>query len=70
MLHMLNKKPVQRLSKISQIKAHPWLKTFPWNNLFSLEIQSPYCPKIKLKDDDYPRIPYVTFLKVFKILNK
>ena len=32
--------------------------------LFSLEMKSPYCPKIKIKDEEYPKIPYVTFLKV------
>jgi hypothetical protein len=64
---MLNKNPVKRLNKISNIKTHPWWKKFDWNELFSLEMKSPYCPKIKIKDEEYPRIPYVTFLKAIKI---
>ena len=62
---LLNKNPVQRLKKISGIKAHPWLEDFSWNNLFSMEMQPTYKPKIKIKDDEYQKIPFVTFLKVF-----
>jgi len=68
-MNMLNKNPVKRLNKISNIKTHPWWKKFDWNELFSLEMKSPYSPKIKIKDEEYPRIPYVTFLKVKKYLN-
>lgn len=62
---MLIKNIGQRLSKISQIKSHPWLKNFSWSNLFSMEMQPPFIPKIKFKDEEYERIPFLTFLKVF-----
>jgi hypothetical protein len=66
---MLHKNPVKRLTKISNIKTHTWWKNFDWNELFSLEMKSPYCPKIKIKDEEYPRIPYVTFLRVIDKFN-
>ena len=61
---MLEKNPLKRLNKISNIKSHPYWTNFNWTELFSLEMKSPYCPKIKIKDEEYPRIPYVTYLKV------
>jgi hypothetical protein len=60
---MLNRNQVTRLSKISQIKSHNWLKTFNWNSLFSLEMQPPYIPKIKIKDEEYTKIPFFMYLK-------
>lgn len=61
---MLTKNPIKRLTKSSNIKSHPWWKNFDFIQLFTLEMKSPYCPKIKIKDEEYPKIPYYTFLKV------
>lgn len=66
---MLNKNPVKRLCQIANIKAHPWWRNFDWNELFCLEMKSPYSPKIKIKDEEYPRVPFVTFLKVKFLIN-
>ena len=43
---------IKRINKISNIKTHPWWKKFDWNELFSLEMKSPYSPKIKIKDEE------------------
>jgi cGMP-dependent protein kinase len=60
---LLNKNQVTRLSKISLIKSHKWLKDYDWNKLFSMEMQPPYVPKIKIKDEEYTKIPYLMYLK-------
>jgi len=61
---MLTKNPLSRLSKISHIKAHPWLQNFSWDNLISLDLQPPYIPKLKSKEDEYTSMPYVSYIKV------
>lgn len=61
---MLSKNPLTRLCKISHIKAHPWLSNFSWDSLISLDLQPPYVPKVKSKEDDFNSMPYVSFLKV------
>ena len=62
---MLAKNPLTRLCKITQIKAHPLLSNFSWDNLISLDLQPPYVPTIKSKEDDFNTLPYVSYLKVF-----
>ena len=61
---MLFKNPLSRLSKISHIKANPWLQSFSWESLISLVMQSPYIPKLKNKDEESTMIPYVSYIKV------
>lgn len=61
---MLSKNPVNRLCKISHIKAQPWLQNFPWDNLISLNMQAPHIPKLKNKDEDSSMIPYISYIKV------
>jgi len=63
---MLNKNQVSRLYKISHIKSHPWFNNFSWNSLCSIEMQAPYVPKIRIKDEEYQKIPYLTYLKSCK----
>ena len=62
---MLNKNLEKRLSKITKIKHHAWLRSFSWNTLFSMEMTPPYLPKIKERDDNFERIPFLTYQKVF-----
>lgn len=61
---MLNKNLVERLSKISFIKNHPYLKNFSWTSLLSMEMQAPHTFKIRFSDNDYEKIPFLTFLRV------
>jgi len=62
---MLSKNPLSRLCKISHIKSHPWLQTFSWDSLISLDLQPPYVPKLKSKDEDSNLRPYVNYIKVY-----
>ena len=49
--HMLVKKLMNRMSKISQIKTHIWFKDFNWEDLISLKMTPPYQPT--LSTDNY-----------------
>ena len=49
---MITKNPLSRLTKLSHIKAHPWLLNFSWDNLISLDISSSFVSKnIPLSSD-------------------
>lgn len=43
---MIQRKPVYRLglNGPSEVKEHPWLKNFPWDDLAEKKIQSPFIP--------------------------
>jgi hypothetical protein len=43
---MIQRKPVYRLglNGPSEVKDHPWLKNFPWQDLTDKKIQSPFVP--------------------------
>ena len=49
---------------MTKIKQHPWLNNFSWDTLYSMEMQPPQLPRIKQKDDNYERVPFLTYLKV------
>jgi hypothetical protein len=40
---LLQRKPIQRLgwAGIYELKEHPWLRNFPWNDLMSGKLESP-----------------------------
>ena len=61
---MLEKNIGKRLCKMTKIKQHPWLNNFSWDTLYSMEMQPPQLPRIKQKDDNYERVPFLTYLKV------
>ena len=44
---MLQRKPMLRLgyNGINEIKEHPWLKYYPWKDLYSKKLESPFIPK-------------------------
>jgi len=44
---MLQRKPVYRLgyNGITEIKEHPWLKYYPWRDLYEKNLESPFSPK-------------------------
>ena len=44
---MLQRKPANRLgyTGILEIKEHPWLKYYPWKDLFEKNLESPFLPK-------------------------
>jgi len=44
---MLQRKPQQRLgyNGINEIKEHPWLKYYPWKELYTKKLDSPFVPK-------------------------
>lgn len=44
MVHMLCKNPVNRLTKINQIKNHVWFQNFNWDELITLNMPSAYLP--------------------------
>lgn len=46
---MIQRKPNNRLGKegTSEVKQHPWLRSFPWEKLLKKEIQAPFLPSVK-----------------------
>ncbi len=44
---MLQRKPVNRLgyNGMSEIKEHPWLKYYPWRDLYEKNLEAPFSPK-------------------------
>lgn len=44
---MLQRKPHNRLgyNGINEIKEHPWLKYYPWKDLYQKRLESPFIPK-------------------------
>ena len=49
MKQMLEKNPINRLSKFEGIRKHLWFNFFNWNELVSLNMKTPYFPIIKNK---------------------
>ena len=47
---MLTKNIMQRVYRLTNIKAHNWLTNFNWENLINMSIQPPLCPKMKTND--------------------
>ena len=53
---LLLKKPKQRLGYsggVKELKTHPWMKNFPWEDLQNLAVRSPFKPKFIEKDISY-----------------
>ncbi|KRW98394.1 Protein kinase-like domain [Pseudocohnilembus persalinus] len=48
---LIKRKPANRLGAkgIEQIKSHPWLKNFPWQNLKNGTLQNPFKPRVNYK---------------------
>lgn len=44
---MLQRKPVNRLgyNGINEIKEHPWLRYYPWRDLYDKNLEAPFSPK-------------------------
>ena len=44
---MIQRKPQNRLgyNGINEIKEHPWLRFYPWKELYTKKLESPFCPK-------------------------
>ena len=44
---MLQRKPANRLgyNGICEIKDHPWLKYYPWRDLYEKKLEAPFMPK-------------------------
>jgi len=44
---MLQRKPVNRLgyNGINEIKEHPWLKYYPWQDLYEKNLEAPFYPR-------------------------
>lgn len=43
---MIQRKPLNRLGKNGpqEVKTHPWLKDFPWQDLWQKKVESPFMP--------------------------
>ena len=46
---MLCKNPLNRLTKVNQIKNHVWFQNFNWDELITLNMRSAYLPKMNKK---------------------
>lgn len=53
---MIQRKPINRLGVNGpvEVKTHPWLKDFPWQDLWDRRIKSPFLPPV------FPYIPFLT----------
>ena len=51
---MLQRKPVNRLgyNGINEIKEHPWLKYYPWKDLYEKNLEAPFSPR---SQDNYDK---------------
>ncbi len=61
-LNMLNKNIVKRITKLSDIKAHPWFAGFNWDDLENLNVHPPYKPMIQRIKETNP-ISFVEYVK-------
>lgn len=45
---MIQRKPNNRLglNGPEEVKAHPWLKDFPWNKLLNRDLEPPFIPSV------------------------
>jgi len=32
----------------AEVKAHPWIKNFPWKKLINKELESPFIPSVRV----------------------
>lgn len=70
---MLNKSPINRLCKFSQIKNDPWFNNFSFEDLLSLNMKPPYIPILSLdsyskssKSNDSHSYAYINYIKTIK----
>lgn len=51
---MVQRKPVNRLGHngITEIKEHPWLKYYPWRDLYEKKLEAPFAPR---SQDNYDK---------------
>ncbi len=49
---MIQRKPMNRLglNGPSEVKNHPWLRDFPWQDLFDRKVKPPFVPP---KEDNF-----------------
>ena len=49
---MIQRKPQNRLGNggVHEVKEHPWLRDFPWDDLAEKKVQSPFVPP---KEDNF-----------------
>jgi len=52
---LIQRKPVNRLglNGPAEVKAHPWLKSYPWQKIMNKEIDPPFVPSNKEDNFDY-----------------
>jgi len=52
---LIQRKPINRLglNGPAEVKAHPWLKNFPWQKLLNKELEPPFVPSQKEENFDY-----------------
>lgn len=60
---MLLKNPLQRMTKFSQIKNHPYFSDFNFENLLAFNFTPPHMPKIDHKDLDVKPITFAHYMK-------
>ena len=64
MIHMLCKNPINRLTKINQIKNHVWFQNFNWEELMSLNMKPGYKVRENKSQSNVgnnEHIPYVDY---------
>ena len=64
MIHMLCKNPINRLTKINQIKNHVWFQNFNWEELMSLNMKPGYKVKenkSEKSNGNNEHLPYVDY---------
>lgn len=66
MQKMLNKSKSARYSKFEQISTHVWFKDFDWDELISLNMESPYKFQIESKLNNNDSMAYLEYVKTLK----
>lgn len=65
---MLCKNPISRISKLGQIKIHPWFCEFDWEGLMSLNIRPEVIPKLKVNELDMKKNEKEKYCNIVKTM--
>jgi len=60
---MVVKNPLQRLTKFSQVKNHPYFANFSFENLLSFNVEPPHIPKMDKPTDLSKSIAFAHYMK-------
>lgn len=67
MMFMMEKNPINRLFRLTQIKNNIWFGNFDWEGLINMNLEPAYIMKI-MENQIQSTMPFVDFMKVIILL--